>query len=235
MQCVILCGGFGTRMLPITENIPKSMIDINGKPFIDYQLSWITNQGIDNIILNIGHLGNIIRDYVGEKFNDADITYVEEGDKLLGTAGALRLSLPHLDNLFLVTYGDSFLPINYVEPLQYCQERGIESLMTVYKNNNQFDKSNVFMDKSCFIYDKGAAYKNFEYIDYGLSVLSKGIVKNYIPSGKYGLSDLFYDLSFKNILRGYEVYDRFYEIGSFAGLNDFKTWVNKNGKCFNRS
>lgn len=90
MQCVILAGGFGTRMLPITTNTPKAMIDVNGKPFIHYQLDWIINCGINKILINIGYLGNIIKNYVGDVFNNIPITYVDEGDNLLGTAGAFR-------------------------------------------------------------------------------------------------------------------------------------------------
>jgi MurNAc alpha-1-phosphate uridylyltransferase len=234
MQCVILCGGFGTRMLPLTTNIPKAMININDKPFIHYQIAWLVKHGINNIILSIGHFGSLIRDFIGDKYMNVPIIYADEGESLLGTAGALRLALPSLEDLFAVTYGDSFLPINYLSPFQYYVEKNIDALMTVYKNNGQFDKSNVLMDDKRFVYDKKNPSKDFQYIDYGLSILNKQIIDRHVPKNmKYGLDELFKNLSINNRLHGYEVYDRFYEIGSFQGLKDFTDWVNINGKCFN--
>lgn len=241
MQCVILAGGFGTRMLPLTSNLPKAMIKINDKPFIYYQLSWIIKHKIDKILICIGHFGDIIRSYVGNNFCGIPVDYVDEGENLLGTAGALALASQEkkLDDLFIVTYGDSFLPINYSDPFIYCIEREISALMTIYKNNGQFDNSNVMVIDDLILYDKKHITKpeeQFSYIDYGLSVLSKKIIDIHVPNNaKYDLSQLFHELSIKNELRGLEVYDRFYEVGSFAGLKDFTSWLELNGKFINNS
>jgi NDP-sugar pyrophosphorylase family protein len=228
MQCVILAGGLGTRILPLTKQIPKALIEIDNFPFINYQLQWLAIHGVTEVILCIGHLGTMIRGYVQDGSNyNLKIEYVDEGEDLLGTAGALRLALDKLNESFLVIYGDSFLPICFSEIYNYYKQNNISALMTIYKNDNKFDKSNVILydDKSIF-YNKKTNLL-CPYIDYGLSILSKDIIKEINPRQKYGLADLFYKLSIEKKLIGYEVFERFYEIGSFSGLNDFKKWLNE--------
>lgn len=233
MQCVILAGGFGTRMLPLTSNIPKALLDVNGHPFIYYQLNWLSKYNITDILVCIGHKGNLIKDFVSNKFNNLNIDYVDEGENLLGTAGALRLAYDQnkLDSSFLLIYGDSFLPINFKDVFDYQQNHNYPALMTVFKNNNQFDRSNVLIMNNNILYDK--EYKintqdKYTHIDYGLSVLTTNVIQNIPTKQKSKLSDIFYELSVNNNLYGYEVYNRFYEIGSISGLNDLKEYFIEN-------
>ena len=115
MQCIILSGGLATRMRPLTQSIPKSLIPINNRPFIDYQLEYLSCQGITDVLLCIGHLGYMIKDYLGNSKYNLSIDYSNEGENLLGTAGAIRLAFDQnkLQNNFFIMYGDSFLPINF--------------------------------------------------------------------------------------------------------------------------
>ncbi len=231
MQCVIFAGGLGTRMMPLTSTIPKSLIDVNGKPFLYYQLRWLKKQNISDVLINIGHYGKMIKDYAGngDQFS-LKIDYVDEGEHLLGTGGALRLAYDQskLDDNFFITYGDSFLPIDFNQIYLSYKMRNTP-LMTIFKNDNKLDNSNIivyedyriFYDKEYLTFPK----INFSYIDYGLSILNLNTLKHYLPEGKSKLSDMFYKLSCDKLLRGYEIYERFYEIGSFDGLNDFKNWV----------
>ncbi len=235
MQCIILCGGLGTRISSITKNkIAKAMIPINGLPFINYQLQYLVANGFTNIVLCVSHFKEQIKDYVkdGSKWG-AIITYVEDGEVPIGTAGALRKALDEnkLQDSFMIMYGDSFLPIDFKPICNYWNSHPfISALMVVYKNNNKFDKSNVSLDNEFVEYDKSNP-NNFKYIDYGLSILDKSVLENYVPSNtKYNLSDVFTELSKHKILCGYEVYQRFYEIGSASGLKDFEFWVEDNNK-----
>lgn len=228
MQCVILAGGLGTRMFPLTEKLPKSLIKINDKPFLNYQLSWLKKHNVCNIIINVGHLGQMIIDYAGDgsKF-DLNIDYVNEGDDLLGTAGALRLAYDQdkLEDKFLVLYGDSFLPIDFSKI--YNALTKFPALMTIFENQNKYDKSNVRKINDIIIsYDKNS--KDSNYIDYGLSVITKqSIAARVKPNCVEKLDTFFNRLSNQNLLQGYEIKERFYEIGSFDGLKDFKELVNE--------
>lgn len=239
MQCVILAGGMGTRMLPLTSNKPKSLLDVNGKPFIYYQLKWLEQYDITSVLINIGHLGSMIRDYININLDFSfPVDYVDEGDNLLGTAGALRLAYDQnkLDPIFLTLYGDSFLPINFNDICDTFRDCPADSaLMTIYHNKNAYDKSNVNKNiDNTIIYDKNNDDAN--YIDYGLSILKSDIIKTYVEKNTYyKLADLFNKLSLHNKLIGREVFDRFFEIGSFDGLKDFTDWINVNYEIFNNS
>lgn len=234
MQCVILAGGFGTRMSHFTSNnkIPKCLIPINGIPFIDYQLQWLSSHGIKDIVLCISYLKEQVENYVkdGSKWN-LTVNYVDDGYTPLGTGGALRKALDEnkLQESFMIIYGDSFLPIDF-KPIwiHWNSYPFMPALMVVYQNNNKFDKSNADFNNGFVEYDKYNP-NNFKYIDYGLSILHKSIIETYVPSNtKYNLSDVFAELSKNKILGGYEVYQRFYEIGSPIGLNDFDFWLENN-------
>jgi NDP-sugar pyrophosphorylase family protein len=229
MQCVILAGGLATRMLPLTLEIPKSLLDVNDFPFIYYQLKWLKKQNITDVVISIGHLGDCIQNYVknGEQFG-LNVTYVKESVPL-GTAGALKLAydLSMLDDKFYVMYGDSFLPINFEEVNNSFNNK---TLMTFFKNNNLLDKSNIIRYTDHILYDPKYKLNNqneYKYIDFGLSIIKKDIISNIPSNTKYNLSDFFHDLSINNSLQGFEVYTRFFEIGSFQGLNDFRSFVNE--------
>jgi len=234
MQCVILAGGMGTRMSAMFPNIHKCLIPINDIPFIDYQLKYLSNSGITSIVLSVGHLADQVKNYVqdGSKWN-LHIEYIEDGDVLLGTGGALRKAYDAsvLEEAFLITYGDSFLPIHFEWIFEYFKQKSLSALMTVYHNENKLDSSNAIYENDLVFYDKQKNSKpksEFNYIDYGLSILDRNIVKDYIPiNQKYDLSTLFHQLSVENKLSGYKIDERFFEIGSPEGLQDFTDWINK--------
>lgn len=228
MQIVILAGGKATRLYPLTKNIPKSMIKILGKPFLSYQLDLLKINKIKNIVLCLGTFSNQIIDYFGDgKRYEISIKYsVEEPNKLLGTAGALKKAEKILDDEFFVMYGDSYLPINFEIIFQEFKKSGKSALMTVYRNNNQFDKSNVDInDNIVVVYDKSDNSHNLKYIDYGLLVLKKSVL-DIIPSNEFiNLNYLICNLIEKKELASFEVSQRFYEIGTISGVNDFENYI----------
>src|ERR1700691_2559314 len=115
LQCVILAGGLGTRMKPYTSTVPKCLLPIVGRPFADWQLAWLASEGVDRVVYCIGHLGHLVREYVGNGSAwGLKASFVDEGTELLGTAGALRLAADRavLDESFFVLYGDSYLSVN---------------------------------------------------------------------------------------------------------------------------
>ena len=229
LPVVILAGGLATRMKPITEKIPKSLIEVNGKPFIRHQLDYLKSQSIQNIVLCIGHLGHMIESFIGDgKALGLNIQYSLDGDKLLGTGGAIKKALPLLSKDFFVLYGDSFLPIDYknVEDAYVSSKKN--ALITVIKNNNQWDKSNVeFASGTLIEYNKHHPNERMHYIDYGLSILNQSIFDAYLENEPFDLSDLYHKISLHNHLSGLETFDRFYEIGSQNGLKETEIYLSK--------
>jgi len=222
----ILAGGLGTRLLPITETIPKALVCVAGKPFIAHQLIYLKQQGISRVVICAGHLGEMIEAEVGngDKFG-ISIGYSFDGGNLLGTGGALKKALPMLGEQFFVLYGDSFLPINFlqIEDAFMAQEK--PALMTVYKNLGKLDKSNVVFEKQLILeYNKRTSNHSMNHIDYGLGLLKSSIFYNYPDNSSFDLADVYQRLSLAGQLMGFEVFERFFEIGSHQGLNDAKQY-----------
>lgn len=234
-QCVIVAGGLGTRMHPLTRSYPKSLIEAGGLPFVHHQLSWLKSHGVTEVVFCIGYRGEMIRDYVGDgrRFG-LSVSYVDEGNNLRGTAGALRRALEQdrLASSFLYTYGDSFLPIDFAAVYAQFQRCAQPALMCIFHNHGQWDKSNVVWDahaQEIVLYDKRRTQRpeaEFTFIDYGLSVLRRETVESLIPADRpYDMADVFCALSQTGRLAGFEVNERFYEIGSPEGLRAFEEWL----------
>ncbi len=217
---VILAGGLATRLRPVTEKIPKALVDIAGQPFIAHQLKLLNSHGIRRVIISAWYKGEMIRDFVGDgaRFG-VDVQYVFDGEAPLGTGGAIRKSLSLLDGPFFVLYGDSYLPCNYAGIQSHFDRHGQPGLMTIYHNQGQWDASNVETAAGQIIrYDKKVHTPRMEFIDYGLGLFHPAVFK-LLPEGRPAdLAEIYQDLISKRQLLAYEVKQRFYEIGSFEGL-----------------
>lgn len=222
---VILAGGLATRLGSLSKTTPKSLILVNEEPFIAHQLRLLKNQGFERIILCIGYLGNLIQDYVkdGEQFG-LSVIYSDDGKKLLGTAGALYKASSLLDENFFVLYGDSYLKIDYKQVQQFFEQQSKPALMTIFKNNDSGDRSNIeFSNNRIIKYDKKNKTLNMTHIDYGLSLFKKNIFASNVIFND--LSELFQKLLAENRLANYEIFQRFYEIGSVNGLKRFQHYI----------
>jgi NDP-sugar pyrophosphorylase family protein len=223
----ILAGGLASRLGEITKKLPKSLIEISGKPFIFHQLDILKSQGVKNVVLCVGHLGQMIESAVGDGRNfNLSIKYSYDGDKQLGTGGSIKKALHLLDPNFFVLYGDSLLPINFEKVQQSYNEKRL-GLMTIIKNDNAWDLSNVlYLDGKLIEYNKINPKANMKYIDYGLSILNKNAFDYFIHEQIFDLSDLFALLSSKSELSAFEVNERFYEIGSKKGIQETEDYLN---------
>ena len=222
---VILAGGLASRLGSISKTIPKSLRLVNDEPFIGHQLRLLKYYGFKKVILCIGHLGHLIQEYVqdGYKFG-LSITYSSDGAQLLGTAGAIRNALSLLEENFFVLYGDSYLMINYRAIQKAFEEQTKPALMTIFKNNDNGDASNIeFSNNQIVKYDKNNKTINMQYIDFGLSLFKKSVFLN--NDYFFDLNELYQKLIVKNILASYEVFQKFYEIGSINGLNEFQNFI----------
>ena len=144
LPVAILAGGLATRLHPITETIPKALVDVAGTPFILRQLDYLRRQGVSRVVLCVGFLGEQIEAVVGDgAAMGLSVSYSQDWPKLLGTGGALKQALPLLDSRFLVLYGDSYLPIDFAAVEREFLVSGKPALMTVQRNEDRWDKSNV--------------------------------------------------------------------------------------------
>ncbi len=230
MQCVILAGGLGTRMPQVSAERPKALLPVGGRPFVDHQLELLAAGGVEDAVLCVGYGGEALRNHVGDgaRFG-LNVRYVDEGTELRGTAGALRLALDEgaLADAFAVLYGDSYLPIELEPVWEAFRAVGLPALMTVYRNDDRWDASNAaFEDGRIVLYDKhgvSSAGEELRWIDYGLSILSADVIRERVaPRAVADLADLYHDLSVEGKLAGFEVEERFYEVGSPAGLAELE-------------
>ena len=218
LPVAILAGGLATRLRPLTETIPKALIEIAGAPFVDHQLGLLRRNGYRDVVFCVGYLGAMLERHVGngERFG-LNVQYVEDGPTLLGTGGALRKAAPLLGEAFAVLYGDSYLPIDYARVEAGFRDCGRPALMTVFRNRDLYDRSNVvFRDGLVVLYDKDRRTPEMEYIDYGLSVIRRSVLEGY-PE-QFDLASAFSVLAAAGKLAGFEVTQRFFEIGSPAGM-----------------
>jgi len=225
LPVAILAGGLATRMRPLTTRIPKALIHVAGKPFVDHQLALLQRNGYRDVVLCVGHLGDMLRHHVGsgERFG-LNVGYVDDGPTLLGTGGALRKAAPLLGEAFVVLYGDSYLPMDYARVEVAFRNCGRPALMTVYRNRDRYDRSNVVLrDGVVALYDKEHPTAEMEYIDYGMSVIRASVLDGY-PE-RFDLASVFTALSMADTLAGFEVEQRFFEIGSPSGLAEAENYL----------
>jgi len=226
MQVAIIAGGLATRLESLTRDLPKSMVSILGKPFLEYQIEILRKAGVTDIVLCVGYLSEKIEKYFGAgRSFGVDITYSRE-EKLLGTAGALKKAEAHLNDVFFTLYGDSYVFLDFANAESYFRTQNKLALMTVYKNHNQYDKSNTAIEAGLVKqYSKQQKTKDMVYIDYGANLFRKEVLDMIPKDEPYSLEQLFPRLIEKQTLLAFEVSERFYEIGSLQGLNEFKEYA----------
>lgn len=223
-QIVVLAGGKATRLYPLTKEIPKSLIPINDIPFIVHQIQLFKRNNISEIVLCVGTFSDKIIEYLGDgsKFGVSIKYSVEDPSQLLGTLGALKKAYDLLNEQFFVIWGDSYLETDYSKASDTFLKSGKLGLMTAYKNENKLEPSNMLVrDNMVVDYDK-RSNRNFEYVDYGLSIFKKDVL-NLFPEGQnLDLTELNTKLISMNQLAAFVVHDRYYEVGSFQGIKDLK-------------
>jgi NDP-sugar pyrophosphorylase family protein len=231
----ILAGGLATRLRPITEKIPKSLVTVAGKPFLAHQLDLLQSRGLRRAVLCVGYLGEMIqRDFGDGSAFGVQLDYSfdssrrsaakADGPKLLGTGGAIKRALPLLGDEFFVLYGDSYLPVEYRPIAEFFRHSGKLGCMTVYRNEGRYDTSNVvFRDGEIAVYDKKNRPPEMRHIDYGLSLFKAAVFNSYSADQPFDLAEVMSKLVRQKQLAGFEVRERFYEMGSPAGLSELET------------
>jgi N-acetyl-alpha-D-muramate 1-phosphate uridylyltransferase len=227
LPVAILAGGLATRLRPVTESIPKSLIEINGEPFLAHQLRLLARNGIRRATLCTGYLGEMIEEYAGDgsRFG-VELAYSRDGAQPRGTAGAVAQARPLLGESFFVLYGDSYLPCDYRAVEHTFCVAGRQALMTVYANGERWDASNVQFESGRIVaYNKKLRTPEMRHIDYGLGVFHAAAFDSVPAHGAHDLADLYQRLLRQGELAAQEVPERFYEVGSFAGIEELSGYL----------
>ena len=229
LPVAILAGGMATRLAPLTNKLPKALLEIDGEPFIAHQLRLLNAQGIDRVVICAAYLGEMIQAYVGDgrRFG-VQVAFSFDGSPLLGTGGAIKKALGLLGDAFFILYGDSYLPCDYRYVQTFFEKAGKTGLMTVFRNESRWDRSNVeFVDGRIVMYNKGYQTQGMHFIDYGLGVLKPAAFEAVPEDRPTDLAAVYQDLLSRGELAGCEVKERFYEIGSFEGLEETRRYLER--------
>jgi MurNAc alpha-1-phosphate uridylyltransferase len=229
LPIAILAGGFATRLGSLTESTPKCMLEISGRPFVDWQLDLLVESGYTDFVFCVSYKSDVVAKYLGDgRSRGVNIQYSLDGESQLGTGGAIQKAIPLLGDAFGVIYGDSYLPINYLALEQGFINSRSQALMTVYKNHDQFDVSNVeFLDGRLINYEKGSKNKNMRHIDYGITYFREVAFCQWTDQSSFDLSKVCHQLAKEGKLDGLEVFERFYEIGSTQGIEELSEYLRK--------
>jgi NDP-sugar pyrophosphorylase family protein len=229
LPLAILAGGYATRLGSLTSEIPKCLLEIGGRPFVDWQLDLLVKNGYNEFVFCLSYKSALVQEYLGDGSQKGiSIQYSLDGERQLGTGGAIQKALPKLGGEFGVIYGDSYLPIDYFNVEQFFLNTQSKAVMTVYKNQNQFDASNVmFIDGKLIDYEKGANNVYMQHIDYGITFFRESAFYPWADQSSFDLSIVCNQLAKNNQLYGFEVFDRFYEIGSVQGIEEFYQYLRR--------
>ena len=229
LPLAVLVGGLGTRLGTLTEDVPKCLIEINGRPFVDWQLDLLISSGFLDFVFCVSHKSEMIQNYLENgSTRGINIKYSMDGETQLGTGGAIQKAIPQLGENFGVIYGDSYLPINYAEVENRFLFSKSRALMTVYENLNKLDTSNVEFTRGKLVnYEKGARDENMKYIDYGITYFQADAFRSWTEHTEFDLSSVCHELAVNGQLDGFEVTERFYEIGSLQGIRDLSDHLRK--------
>lgn len=227
LPVVVLAGGLATRLRPVTERIPKSLIEVAGRPFAEHQIELLRAHGLTDIMFLTGYLGEQLPAQLGDGSRwGVKLRYLADGAVPLGTGGAIRAALQHLAPTFFVLYGDSYLPCDYAAVARAFAVSEAAALMTVYPNDGRWDASNVDFDNGRIVaYDKQRRTPQMRHIDYGLGAFRRDVFASWSLGTAFDLAEVYQRVLADDDLAGYEVGERFYEIGSPAGLADTSDYL----------
>jgi MurNAc alpha-1-phosphate uridylyltransferase len=234
LPVAVLAGGLATRMRPLTERVPKILLELAGRPFAEHQVEWFRRQGLSEVVYCLGYLGDQVVAALGDGSRwGMSFSYVFDGPRPLGTGGAIRLALPRLGDAFFVTYGDSYLPCDFRAVERAFRAAGAPGLMTVFRNENRWDRSNVVYERGRILrYEKADTGEVMHYIDYGLGVLTPEAFAPWTDAADaFDLAAVYRSLIARGALAGHEVHERFYEIGSTEGLEETRTLLDGAGRA----
>jgi NDP-sugar pyrophosphorylase family protein len=225
MQAAILVGGLGTRLGSLTRSVPKPMVAVAGKPFLEHELGLLKRHEISDFVMCVGYLGEKVEGHFGDGGKwGVRIRYSYDGPKLLGPAGALKRAEPLLEEFFFVTYGDAYLRADYQGMMRTLIDSGKLGAMAVYENHGRFGRSDVSVSEGRVVrYDKTGG--GMDWVNFGVSALRKQALALIPPARECGEEEFYGELIKRDELLAFPVTERFYEIGTPASLEEFERFI----------
>lgn len=227
MQAVILVGGLGTRLGSLTSSVPKPMITVHGRPFLEYELALLAQNGITDVVLCVGYLGEQIAQHFGNgSALGINVQYSWDGEQLVGPVGAMKNAEHLLEDSFFVLYGDAYLRLDYQVLMEAMLFSGCLGAMAVLHNYHEYGPSDLLVtDGIVREYDKKQPRPELEWVNFGVSALRRQALQLVEPH-RFCDEEAFYgQLVAQRQLIAFEVKDRFYEIGSLPGLEQFRNLI----------
>ena len=219
-QAVILAGGRGVRLRPLTDTIPKPMIKFHGKVFLEYLIEMLRNQGFERVLLLLGYLPEVIQDYFGDgKRWGLEIEYsvspVENE-----TGRRVKLAEPYLHPCFLLMYCDNYWPMRMDKMWQRFVAANVPAMITVYGNKDYYTKDNVCVDQDGYVvvYDKSRTLPGLRGVEIGYALMTKSVVE-LLPKENVSFEQVVYpQLAEQRQLLAYVTNHRYYSVGSHERL-----------------
>jgi NDP-sugar pyrophosphorylase family protein len=224
----VLAGGLGLRLRELTGAIlPKAMLPVLGRPFVDWKLEGLAASGVTEVVLLVGHSGDRIRDHVGSgKQFGLDVRYVEDGPTLRGTGGALLHALPLFSSCFWVTYGDTLLQFDVRAAESAFEHSGSRALMTVLHNRGELQPSNVVVDAGYVVqYGKSPTPLGAEHIDYGMLLFQQSAWACRTADEVFDLADVLAPLIAARGVVAFDVTSRFHDIGTPEAVRETEAFL----------
>jgi histidinol-phosphate phosphatase family protein len=228
---VVLAGGHGTRVRHLTgPELPKALLPVDGRPFIDFKLASLAAAGATDVVLLAGHGGHALREHVGGAALGLRVMYLDEGDELLGTGGAIARALPQLADPFWVTYGDTLLEVPMADVERALDEGDTLGVMTTFENRDRWARSNVSVaDGLVIAHEKGDPPGTHRWIDYGMLFLRKQAFGGYQAGSQFDLGDVLRSLVAERRLAAFPVRERFRDIGTEEAWRETDAWAHETG------
>jgi histidinol-phosphate phosphatase family protein len=219
-QAVILAGGLGTRLKPLTDSRPKPMVEIHGKPFLAYQIEQLRDQGFEKVLLLLGYLPNVVQDYCGDGKRwgikvEYSVSAVEDQ-----TGKRVKLAEPYLDRCFLLLYCDNYWPMQMDKIWSRYARAGAQAMITVYTNKDNYTRNSVCVDEEGFVvtYDKTCTAPGLQGVEISYAVLDKSVLE-LLPDANVSLEETLYpELSRRRQLLAYVTDHRYYSVGALHRL-----------------
>ncbi len=220
MQAVILAGGIGAKLRPLTYTTAKLMLKVYDRPFLEHHIIALKSHGISDIIILVGHLGSQIQSFFGDG-SGLGVSIKYSSDDMLGSGGAIKNASGLLDDEFLVINGDTYLPEDYSAITKKFHSAGKPCLMTVYKNG-EIMKNNACVSGGEVVAYDNTADRGFTHVDAGVTAMKKSVLDMTVRKAFSLESETYPKLVSMKQLACFETKERFFDIRTLQRLENIR-------------
>lgn len=228
-QAVILAGGMGVRLKPLTDSVPKPMVKINQKPFLEYLITHLREQGFKKILLLLGYLPEVVQNYFGDGSSfGVEIQYsVSEVDNETGKR--LKLAENFLEENFLLLYSDNYWPISFQKMWELFVSKDVLAQITVYSNKDNYSKNNVYVTTDGIVakYDKSRSSAQLNGVEIGFAFVKKEVL-SMLPDKNVNFEGYIFPILIEQKkLAAFVTDHRYYSVGSHERLKTTELFLQR--------